>query len=697
MIGCQSGEMAKTNAELLARIDPDGRHEAAYWERRRGKAKESPSPAVGVSAPVNSRADDITEGERKRRAVAYLKRMPGGVQGQKGSDATYAAACAMVHGFGLAVSDAFAVLWDIHNPLCVPPWDEYELRKKCADAKNKAHREPFEYLLIRGHVEPDRVPSLDEIAANTPPVHPSQIVRLVGHPREGLVAVIEADDDPHRMARRILADHQYEGRQTLKFWMGSFRKWRLAWWETRGGETFGSGIVAGMRTYFEELYREKLLKFDNGELDKPPVMGRVTTGLTASVVAALKSQCTLDESEVPEAPAWINGSTPVDVCELVPAANGIVHLPDFIAGKPDAIRPPTPDFFNLHAVDFAVELNPPKPAEWLKFLDALWGDDPESIQLLQEWFGYLLTPDNSKQAALMLIGPPRAGKGTISRVLEALVGKHNCCGASLEGLLDPKGLTQLVGKSVCMIDDASISGKQDAVAISRVIRNITGGDSVSIKPLYKEAFSIRLPVRFVMSANQIPALHDPSGAIATRWRVLQFTKSFVGREDPNLSYRLIAELPGIFAWACEGWASLKAKGAFTRPASAEDAHESIMESASPVSAFVQERCILHPFSTATADDLFASWRNWCEMIGKDYHGSRESFGRELKAAIPGITRGRRRGSRGQREYYYHGIRLSVSGDSDIPAGFVDDCPQITRDGPSSVPSSEPLAMGVEEL
>ena len=656
MIGCQSVEMAKTNAELLSRIDPDGRYEAAYWERRRGKVKDSPSPAPTVQPVEYSRPGEITQGERNRRAVAYLKRMPGGVQGQKGSDATYAAACAMVHGFGLSTGEAFQLLWDIHNPLCVPPWDEYEMRKKCADAKNKAHREPFEYLLTRGHVEPEHVPSLAEIAAaSAPPVPPGERACLVGHP-SGDSFIVEADDDPHRMARRILADHQHEGRQTLKFWMGSFRKWRMAWWETRGGETFGSGIVAGMRKYFEELYREKLMKYEAGDLDKPPVMGRVTTGLTASVVAALKSQCTLDESEVPEAPAWINGATPVDVCELVPAANGIVHLPSFIAGKPDAIRPSTPDFFNLHAVDFAVELNPPKPVEWLKFLDALWGDDPESIQLLQEWFGYLLTPDNSKQAALMLIGPPRAGKGTITRVLEALIGRHNVCGQSLEGLIAPFGLAQLHGKTLCIVDDAALSIRVDSNAIARVIRNITSGDVVQVEQKYRESFSTRLNVRFVLSANEVPSFSDPSGAIATRWRVLQFTKSFVGREDRGLVYRLLSELPGIFAWAVEGWDRLRSKGEFTRPESANDAHETIMEAASPIAAFVAECCVIDPDSSTLADNLYASWRAFSDRIGQKSPGTRERFGRELRAVVPGTKRLRVR-QRGELVYKYQGIVL----------------------------------------
>lgn len=52
-------------------------------------------------------------------------------------------------------------------------------------------------------------------------------------------------------------------------------------------------------------------------------------------------------------------------------------------------------------------------------------DDAQSIDTLSEWFGYSLLPDTRHHKLLMLIGPPRSGKGTIARVLRGLIGgKH---------------------------------------------------------------------------------------------------------------------------------------------------------------------------------------------------------------------------------------------------------------------------------
>ena len=61
----------------------------------------------------------------------------------------------------------------------------------------------------------------------------------------------------------------------------------------------------------------------------------------------------------------------------------------------------------------------------------MWGGDAESISCLQEWFGYLLTPDTRQQKILMMVGPKRSGRGTIARVLKALAGSSTVVNPTL--------------------------------------------------------------------------------------------------------------------------------------------------------------------------------------------------------------------------------------------------------------------------
>jgi putative DNA primase/helicase len=93
----------------------------------------------------------------------------------------------------------------------------------------------------------------------------------------------------------------------------------------------------------------------------------------------------------------------------------------------------TPDFYGHHALEFGYDQAAPVPKHWLAFLADLLGDDHEAIETLQDLFGYALTTDTRQQKVFLLIGPKRSGKGTIARVLKALIGNANVAGPTLSG------------------------------------------------------------------------------------------------------------------------------------------------------------------------------------------------------------------------------------------------------------------------
>ena len=59
----------------------------------------------------------------------------------------------------------------------------------------------------------------------------------------------------------------------------------------------------------------------------------------------------------------------------------------------------------------------------------------------------------------MIVGPKRSGKGTLARVLSALVGQANVAGPTLSGLATQFGLSALINKPVAIIADARFSGR----------------------------------------------------------------------------------------------------------------------------------------------------------------------------------------------------------------------------------------------
>jgi putative DNA primase/helicase len=121
----------------------------------------------------------------------------------------------------------------------------------------------------------------------------------------------------------------------------------------------------------------------------------------------------------------------------------------------------------------------------------------------------------------------------------------------------------------------------------------------------------------VILTNEVPRFTDASGALASRFIVLVLTNTFLGREDPALTDTVLAESPGIFNWALDGLDRLLARGYFEQPAVSRDAMQRLEDLASPVSAFVPDRCVIDPIREIGKDDLWAAWKDWCMGEGKD--------------------------------------------------------------------------------
>jgi len=140
--------------------------------------------------------------------------------------------------------------------------------------------------------------------------------------------------------------------------------------------------------------------------------------------------------------------------------------------------------------------------------------------------------------------------------------------------------------------------------------------------------------------------------------VLVLTQSFYGRENPSLTARLLTELPGILNWALVGYRRLRQRGYFVQPASAHEAIEQLEMLASPIKAFIEECCEVRPGLTAPVELLWQKWCMWCESVGRK-PGTKQTFGRDLRAAIPSLKTTQPRDG-DIRTRYYQGIALKTT-------------------------------------
>jgi putative DNA primase/helicase len=436
-------------------------------------------------------------------------------------------------------------------------------------------------------------------------------------------------DAPFEAARAIVATKYQRGPdRTLVYWQGEFYVWT--------GSHYSLTPTPDIR---EMLYHTAA-----ETADKAPKKRNVD-----ELLDALKAAANL--SDLTRPPAYLREETG-DRCPrtFIPMANGIL-VPDT-----DELLPATPRLFATYALPFAFNRLAAPPVSWTSFLADLWPGDQESIDLLQEWMGYLLTPKTEQQKAMMLIGPKRGGKGTIARIIGAMLGDQNYCSPTLGSLGTHFGLQSLIGKLLAVVSDARLGGHADICAIVENLLRITGEDAISIARKFMPDYTARLPTRIMVLTNELPRFTDGSGALPSRFLILRLTRSFYDAEDHGLESRLMAELPSILNWALTGLDRLTYRGRFVQPSAATEMVEELELLASPVRAFLADECIVEAGASIAASNLFDAFTEWCRVNGRDHTGTAQTFGRDLRSALPNlkITQPRQAGNRGR---HYEGVRV----------------------------------------
>lgn len=443
--------------------------------------------------------------------------------------------------------------------------------------------------------------------------------------------------NPMDSARRFVeSEYVFQGHRVLHHQAGEFFHWTGSCYPSRSEEE----LRADLYRFLEKAKRpagEKLTEYK-------PNRARVGDALDAvRAVTNLPGNVS--------APAWLDAPE-ASASGFLSCRNGILHLPT------RDLLPHSPKFFIRHSLPTEYRPDAPPPAGFHAFLRDLWPKDEEAIAALQEIFGYCLDSDTRQQKLFLIVGPKRSGKGTIARILTGLLGQENVAGPTLASLGMNFGLAPLIGKPVAIIADARLGGRADQYAIAERLLSISGEDAITIDRKFLPAWTGRLPTRFILLSNELPRIADASGALASRFVVLTLTESFLGKEDPGLTGRLLGELPGIFAWALEGWRRIRQRGYFIQPGSSREAIAQLEDLGSPVAAFLRDMCKVGPEHSVECERLFDAWCCWCKTQGRDHPGTVQTLGRDIRAVLPKIKDANLRVGDG-RKRHYAGIGLTV--------------------------------------
>lgn len=451
---------------------------------------------------------------------------------------------------------------------------------------------------------------------------------------------------PMAVARQLEPDWQHDGHPTLRHWRQTWMRWQRTHW----AEVDHAEVRSALYQRMEHAVFEVPSPDGKGVKRKPwaPTKKKIADLLDA-LAAIFHLPATVD------APSWADGR---DEGVIVACRNGLLRVADRKLLDPD------PRFFNLVSVPFDYDPAAPAPERWLTFLRDAWTDDEgnvdqASIDALQEFFGYVVSGRTDLHKILLIVGPTRSGKGTIARVLTALIGKGNVTGPTLASLATNFGLSPLLGKPLAIVSDARLGQGSSYQVVERLL-TISGEDTIDVDRKFREPWTGRLPTRFMILSNELPRFGDASGAIAHRFIVLTMRRSWLGKENTSLTSELTAELPGILNWALDGLARLNEQGRFTEPESSVEAVIAMKDDASPMSAFVRECCEVGPGHEVSVDDLYQAWKAWCEDNGRDRPGTVQAFGRNLMAVVPQVRVYRPRDGERRLPRVYRGIKVRAA-------------------------------------
>jgi putative DNA primase/helicase len=291
---------------------------------------------------------------------------------------------------------------------------------------------------------------------------------------------------------------------------------------------------------------------------------------------------------------------------LLTVGNGTLNL---ATGKLRQFRPE--DLITRSAeVSFRPTARAPR---WYKFLTEVFADDRDLVQFVQRAVGYSLTGDTREQCLFILWGGGANGKSTFLETIICLLGSHAATTPFSTVMIQrnpgsPRNdLAALHGARLVKASEA----EHKSTFSESTVKEITGGDTITARFLFKEHFSYKPTFKLWLATNHRPEIQGTDDAIWRRIRLIPFTRQFSGaNKDAGLREKLERELPGILSWAVQGCLDWQEHG-LKSPRTVEAATLEYRQESDQVGRFLKDRCHLQPAERTPGKTLYDAFVLWC--------------------------------------------------------------------------------------
>ena len=278
-----------------------------------------------------------------------------------------------------------------------------------------------------------------------------------------------------------------------------------------------------------------------------------------------------------------------------------------------------------------VEFDPHASApQFEAFLSRVLDGRQDLIDFVQRLFGYAMVGVTTEDTLALFHGLGANGKTTLLNTMLALFGDY---GQQAEPALllkkrsdaHPTGLADLKGARLVVTSEIAAGRALDEA----LVKSLTGGDRIRARRMHQNFFEFDPTHTLILATNHQPLIRGTDHAIWRRINLVPFDVTIPPEEqDPELSERLKAELPGILNWALQGCLAWQEMG-LAPPSEVVAATTSYRDDMDTLAGFLDEHCVLEPHAEVEAKELYARYKKWAEEAGLRLL-ARNVFGRQLK-------------------------------------------------------------------
>jgi len=255
---------------------------------------------------------------------------------------------------------------------------------------------------------------------------------------------------------------------------------------------------------------------------------------------------------------------------------------------------------------------------WEEFLDQIMDGSQSVIEYLQRALGYSLTGDVSEHVLQFVYGKGANGKSVFLNVAQAMLGSDYAMKAPSDLLMSkgseshPTALADLFGKRFVACIEAE-DGKRLAEGL---VKELSGGDIIRARRMREDFWQFQPSHKLWLAANHKPTVRGADHGIWRRIRLIPFTVTIPNEaQDKQLTEKLLAELPGILAWAVRGCLEWQRNG-LGEPLAVKEATAEYRDQQDVLAAFLSECCIEGQEFITRVKDLRPVYESWCKANGE---------------------------------------------------------------------------------